>query len=204
MNRYPLVSAIAVMCALTGCSTSAVHSGSTAPPPVTASPSSAATPSTRQASSSAGHPVDVAKLCSAVPQADVQKLLKQPAGPVTVNAQFSECSWQGGNITIAVHSHDDDLTVYNTIDTFQHHAPLTGVGDKAEWADDPTASIGTVPVVAAHKGALTLSLNAGPIDQTTLRYTGTQDTKIVVDPSSAAQYAAEEGQLCNDMFKGTG
>lgn len=145
--------------------------------------------------------MDVAKLRAAVKQADVQRLFKQPVGPVTVNAEFNQCTWHGGDINITVHSGDDDRTIYNTIQQNAHHSPLSGVDDMAEWAYDPTMEQGSVPNVAAHKGTLTLILNARmAMDQTTLSYTGTQDTKIVIDPSSAAQYASEEGQLCTDMF----
>jgi hypothetical protein len=76
--------------------------------------------------------------------------------------------------------------------------PLPGVGDEAVGSQPVKGA--TVPVIAAHKGSTTCTITPGPeVDQTTMDYTGS-DPFFHVSDASAAQYAAEEGQLCNEIF----
>jgi hypothetical protein len=145
----------------------------------------------------AGGPLDVSKLCAAVKQADVQKLFKDTAPPVTANP--GECDWASGGITLDIYNDDASKQYYNGgAVNVASATPLPGVGDEAVWTQPVQGA--TVPVIAAHKGSTTCTITPGlNVDQTTMSYTG-HDPFYKIDPASASQYAAEEGQLCNEIF----
>jgi hypothetical protein len=203
-------SAICAVVALTGCSSS---NSSAAPPAAAAAlssaiasaeaaaPSTAATPSGGVPSSvlagilGSGGPLDVSKLCAAVPAADVQKLFK--AQTSAAQAFPGECTWGGGGITVDIYASDANKHYYS--DNLPTDAkPLSGVGDVAVWFQPVPGA--TAPFMSAHKGSTTITVAAGlDVDQTTMHYTGSAPF-FKIPNASAAQYAAEEGQICNDIF----
>jgi hypothetical protein len=207
--------AVCTVLALSGCSSSispptvqpaATPAGGAATPAGGATPAGAAPiGSLAPAASSAlqqilgatsGGPLDVSKLCAAVPVADVQKLFKATAP--SVSAYPGECNW-GGGITVDIYFNDVSKQFYNgggiSVSTAK---PLSGVGDVAQWSQ-PVPGM-TAPFMAAQKGTTTISVSAGlDVDQTTMPYTGSAPF-FKVTAASAAQYAAEEGQICNDLF----
>jgi hypothetical protein len=142
---------------------------------------------------------DVSKICASIPKADVQKLFKGPVPAVVSNP--GECDWGSGGITVDIYADDADKKYYTggAIGAGQGTA-LPGVGDEALWAQPVSGA--TVPFVTCHKGSVSVSVTPGlDVDQTTLQYTGSAPF-FTVAPDSAAQYAAEEGQLCTDVFAG--
>jgi hypothetical protein len=142
-----------------------------------------------------GGPLDVSKLCAAVPKADVQKLFKATAPAVSANP--AECDWGGGAITVDIFTNDGDKKYYNG-GAVDHGTPISGIGDVAQWTQPvPDA---TVPVLAAHKGSTTITVSPGlDVADSTLQYTGSSPFyKIPAD--SALQYVVEEGKICNDLF----
>lgn len=145
----------------------------------------------------AGGPLDVSKLCAAVPAADIQKLFKAPAPAVTVDP--GECTWGGGGITVDIFPNDANKQFYAgggvNVATAKS---LSGVGDIAQWSQ-PVPGM-TVPFLVAHKGTTTISISPSlDVDQTTMAFTGAAPF-FKVPAAAAAKYAAEEGQICNDMF----
>jgi hypothetical protein len=193
---------------LSGCSGSS--GGATAQPTVsTAASASAAVSAAPQASAAAqasaalqgvfgsGGPLNVSKLCAAVPPADIQKLFKATAPAVV--AYPGECSWGAGGITVDIFFNDANKKFYSNgaVSTATAKA-LPGVGDLAQWAQAVPGM--TVPFVVAHKGTTSISVTASlDVDQTTMSYTGSSPF-FKVSNAAAAQYAAEEGQICNDLF----
>jgi hypothetical protein len=54
--------------------------------------------------------------------------------------------------------------------------------------------------MVAHKGAVSISVLPDlEVNQTTMAYTGSAPIYSVSN-TAVAQYAAEEGQICNDIF----
>jgi hypothetical protein len=194
--------------ALGGCSSS---SGSTTaqsptspagsiPAAGSASASASAAPQTTPNLSAifgSGGPLDVSKLCAAVPQADIQKLFKAPA-PAFV-ADPGECDWGSGGITVNIFFNDADKKLYSggaVSNATATHLP--GVGDLAQWEQPVPGQ--TPPFLVAHKGTTSISVSPGlDVDQTTMSYTGSAPF-FKVSRAAAAKYAAEEGQICNDIF----
>jgi hypothetical protein len=200
--------AICTVLVISGCGGSS--GGTTAPPPGTpfasapAAASSAPSASTAPQASTAlsgllgsGGPLDVSKLCAAVPQADVQKLFKATAP--TFAAYPGECNWGNGAITVDIFFNDGNKKLYSGGGVSTATAKmLPGVGDLAQWAQPVPGQ--TVPFVVAHKGTTSISVSPGlDVDQTTMSYTGSSPF-FKVSNASAEQYAAAEGQICNDLF----
>jgi hypothetical protein len=136
-------------------------------------------------------------LCAAVPQADIQKLFKAPAPAVVANP--GECDWGSGGITVDIYFNDANKQFYsNGAISTATAKPLAGVGDLAQWQQPVPGA--TVPFLVAHKGSTTVSVSPGlDVSQTTMTYTGSSPF-FKIPSASAAQYAAEEGQICNDIF----
>jgi hypothetical protein len=199
---------------LSGCSGSS--GGATAQPTIsTAASASAAVSAAPQVSASplastaaqasaalqgvfgSGGPLDVSKLCAAVPPADIQKLFKATAPAVV--AYPGECNWGAGGITVDIFFNDANKKFYSNGGVSTATAKtLPGVGDLAQWAQAVPGM--TVPFVVAHKGTTSISVTASlDVDQTTMSYTGSSPF-FKVSNAAAAQYAAEEGQICNDLF----
>jgi hypothetical protein len=166
---------------------------STAPVASTAAQASAALPGVF----GSGSPLDVSKLCAAVPQADIQKLFKATAPAVVANP--GECDWGAGGVTVDIYFNDANKKFYSDGGVSPATAnPLPGVGDLAQWAEAVPGM--TVPFVVAHKGTTSISVTPSlDVDQTTMSYTGSSPF-FKVSKAAAAEYAAEEGQICNDLF----
>jgi hypothetical protein len=194
--------------ALAGCSSSS--GGATAQPPASLTASAAAAggspasgTTTPQANPTlagilgSGGPLDVSKLCAAVPQADVQKLFKAPAPAVVANP--GECDWGSGGITVDIYFNDANKQFYDNGAISPATAKtLAGVGDLAQWQQPVPGA--TVPFLVAHKGSTTVSVSPGlDVSQTTMHYTGSSPF-FKIPSASALQYAAAEGQICNDIF----
>ena len=197
------VAAIALL-ALAACSGSNGQSTAAAPTSASASggdASGVAAQASAAASSlgTAGGSLDVSKLCAAVPSADVQKLFKATAPAVTVNPL--ECDWGSGAITVDIYAGDTDKQYYNS-GGGNTGTSIGGIGDIAQWMQPVPGA--TVPDLAAHKGSLTITVTTGiDVADTTMQYTG-KSPFYKIPAAAAQQYAAEEGQICNDMFQAAG
>lgn len=208
MNTKVVICAFASLVVMTaGCSGSSRHSSSTglggSIPSGASLPTSAANASNGAAAALGGlaGALDVSKLCAAVKPADVQKLFKDTAPPVTANP--GECDWAGGGVTLDIYAGDASKKYYSGgAINVGAATPLPGVGDEAVWTQPVKGK--TVPVIAAHKGSTTCMITPGlNVNQTTMQYTGS-DPFYTIPDASAAQYAAEEGQLCNKIFAAGG
>jgi len=146
-----------------------------------------------------GGPLDVSKLCAAVPAADVQKLFKAAAPKVTANP--GECDWGAGGITVDIYAGDADKKYYNSGAVVDGTA-ISGIGDVAQWAAPVPGA--TVPFLAAHKGTTTITVAPGlDVPETTMTYTGS-DPFFKIPAASAQRYVQAEGQLVNDLFAAAG
>lgn len=203
-NRFAVgvIAAIAVF-GLAACS------GQSSQPTVEAAPSTnggsdpsggAAQPSTAVSGVGlTGGSLDVSKICSAVPAADVQKLFKATAPAVTANP--GECDWGSGAVTVDIYQGDTDKQYYNG-GAITNGTPISGIGDVAQWSQPVPGA--TVPFLAAHKGSLTVTVSPGlDVADTTMSYTGSSPF-YKIPAAAALQYAAAEGQICNDIFQAAG
>ncbi len=200
--------ALGAVAALTGCSSS---SGSISGLQSIASPaaatgggspaggSPAASTDPLQGIIGSGGPLDVSKVCAAVPPADVQKLFKATASAPALASYPGECNWGGGGITVDIFPNDADKSLYGggavSPATGAH---LSGVGDLAQWTQPVPGH--TVPFLVAHKGSISISVSPSlNVDQTSIAYTGSAPF-FDVSKAEALKYATEEGQICNDIF----
>ncbi len=147
-----------------------------------------------------GGPLDVSKLCSAVPLADVQKLVKATVGPATAaTALLGTCQW--GEVTASIYRDDTAKKYYNGGSVY-NGTPVSGVGDVAQWG--AAVPLATAPSLAAQKGSLTVTIDVGgEVADTTLSYTGSSGS-YRIGAASNAKYIDEEGQICNDIFAAAG
>jgi hypothetical protein len=192
-----IVLAASALLGLAACSSSGVASGGGQPaaPAGGGATSAAGGAVTNLPGLGPGGPLDVSKLCAAVPNADVQKLFKGPVPAVTANP--GECDWGGGDVTVDVFSDDPSKQYYNG-GAVTNGTPISGVGDVAQWAQPVPGA--TVPFLAAHKGSLTITISPGlDVADTTMTYTG-KSPFYKIPAAAALQFATEEGQICNDMF----
>lgn len=140
--------------------------------------------------------LDVHKQCAAVTSGDLQKLFKGAVPALVVNPL--ECDWGQGAITVSIYFNDTTKKYYTGGAVGAGGTPLSGVGDIAHWIQPVQGH--TVPFIAAHKASTTCTVDPGiDVDQTSMQYSGHAPIFTVPD-AAAAQYAAEEGQLCNDVF----
>jgi hypothetical protein len=212
-KRFALITtgtALGAALMVSGCSSSSGPiSGLPSAPPAAApgtSGSPAATPTDGSDSSAAaaigsilgsGGPLDVSKLCAAVPAADIQKLFKASA-PALVD-EPGECNWGNGGITVDIYFNDGDKSLYGGggVDPATA-ATLPGVGDIAQWTEPVPGQ--TVPFLIAHKGTTSIAVSAGiDVDQSTMAYTGSAPF-FHISQAESVKYATEEGQICTDLF----
>ena len=148
-----------------------------------------------------GGPLDVSKLCAAVPPADIQTLFKASAPSLVSDP--GECNWGSGGITVDIFPNDTDMSLYGggavSVANASH---LSGVGDIAQWTQPVPGH--TVPFLVAHKGTTSISVSPSlNVDQTTIAFTGSAPF-FDVSKAEALKYATEEGQICNDIFSAMG
>jgi hypothetical protein len=144
--------------------------------------------------------LDVSKLCAAVKSDDIAKLFKAATPKLAVEP--GECDWGGGGITVDIDLKDTAKQFYPGGAFSGSEAQLSGVGDEALWSQ-PVKGM-TVPFITARKGNTDCSISPGlDVDQTSMPYTGSAPFFTIAD-ADAQQYANEEGQICNDIFKAVG
>jgi hypothetical protein len=195
--RIHIVLTATALLGLAACSSSGGAPGDTRPPAAVGggTTSAAGGAGANLPGLGSGGPLDVSKLCAAVPSADVQKLFKGPVPAVAANP--GECDWGGGGVTVDVFPDDPSKQYYNG-GAVTNGTAISGVGDIAQWAQPVPGA--TVPFLAAHKGTLTITVSPGlDVADTTMSYTG-KSPFYKIPAAAALQYVTEEGQICNDMF----
>ncbi|MGI8878977.1 MAG: hypothetical protein ACR2KJ_00375 [Jatrophihabitans sp.] len=150
----------------------------------------------------AGSQFDVSKLCAAVPEADVQALMKDSAPKP--NANPDECDWLGA-IKVDVFANDADKKYYTgggmPSDPAQQHA-MSGVGDVAVWFWPVPNK--TLPWVSAQKGTTTLGMSVDlAVDHSSVTYTGS-DPFFTITDADGQKFAEAEAKVLTDMFNALG
>lgn len=198
---------VALATVLAACSSAGGNPAAPAPSAAIAgTPDTVGTPNSASGTSNVlgqgpGGPLDVTKLCAAVPLADVQKLVKATVGPADpAAALLGECLWAGG-VEADIYRDDTDKRYYNT--GVPDGTPVSGVGDTAQWS--AAVPLATVPSLAAQKGSTTVTITVdGDAPDTTLTYSTGSFGSYKIDPASNAHYVTEQGQICNDIFAAAG
>jgi hypothetical protein len=158
---------------------------------------------------------DASTVCSKLPVADAQALIRTTLSPAVVDGRLGGCTFvlQGNNVndnnlTVAFSEgadatkrYDEDLngTFSAGGATISVGAgtttPLAGVGDKAVWG----STVG-YPEVSALKGSVYCNVSTAD-DATQLTIIGATNNPLPVGTlAQQQQYAVLEGKLCIDLF----